>query len=60
MESSSNPSTKPFCYSISSQLACPIENSSPQIEHSCVLGFAGGWFSVELPSSNFGFLWLAR
>ncbi|EOY18251.1 Uncharacterized protein TCM_042836 [Theobroma cacao] len=55
-------SLKPaLCLLICPPKACPIANSSPQMEHSCVLGLAGGWFSMPpSPSVNLGFLWLAR
>ena len=47
--------------------ACPIANSSPQMEHSCVFGLvgepSGDCEESRLPSPpiiNLGFLWLAR
>jgi hypothetical protein len=50
-----------LCLLIWPPKACPIANSSPQIEHSCVLGFAGDWDSkLPSPPINLGFLWLAR
>ena len=51
-----------LCLLICPPSACPIENSSPHMEHSCVFGFTGelGMLWNRSPAINLGFfLWLA-
>lgn len=50
----------PLCFLMCPPRAWPKENSIPQMEHSCVLGFRPRLRSLASSPSNLGFLWLAR
>jgi len=50
----------PLCFLMCPPRAWPKENSCPQIEHSCALGFRPRLRSFASSPSSLGFLWLAR